>query len=107
MTSISDILKDKINSLKENPALFFKNKGIEYQKKWAFGVKCFQEEINKERRKDGKTDLPFMAIRQKLVALREIDDLRWFFYHCKKYAKTKDKLGNWNTFSKCFFGALK
>lgn len=107
LISISSILKDRIEAFKKDPEKTLKDKGTDHQKKWAYGVKCFQEEINKERKKEGRTELSFIAIRQKLVALREIDDLRWFFYHCKKYAKTKDRDGNWNTFAKCFFGALK
>jgi hypothetical protein len=103
MKSIGDILQDRLKESK-NTELQFLNK--DYQKKWAFGVQCFQKVINAERKKDGLKPLSFIAVRQKLVALREIDDLRWFFYHCKKYAETKDKNGVINTFSKCFFGAL-
>jgi len=107
LISIGDILQEKLKNFQKNPEKALKEKGTEYQKKWAFGVKCFQVAINEERKKEGLKELPFIAIRQKLVGLREIDDLRWFFYHCKKYAKTKDKNGKWNTFCKCFFGALK
>ena len=107
LISIQDILKDRMENFKKNPQLALKNKSSEYQKKWNEGVKCFQVAINTERLKDGLLELSFIAVRQKLVALKEVDDLRWFFYHCKKYAKTKDKDGRWNSFSKCFFGALK
>lgn len=107
MLNISDILKDRIKSFAESPEKSLERKSVEYQKKWNEGVKCFQTEINKERKKDKMSEVPFIAVRQKLVALKEVDDLRWFYYHCKKYAKTKDKLGNWNTFGKCFFGALR
>ncbi len=107
LLSISSILKDRLEAFSKNPEKAIKEKGTDYQKKWAYGVKCFQVELNKERKKEGRADLSFMAVRQKLVALKEIDDLRWFFYHCKKYATTKDKTGKWNSFGKCFFGALK
>lgn len=103
MKTLSDILQDRIKAFSENPEKALKLKSVEYNKKWNYAVRCFQEAINKEREKP----IPFVAVRMKLLALREIDDLRWFFYHCKKYAKTKDKQGNQNTFSKCFFGALK
>jgi hypothetical protein len=101
--SISDILKDRIKSFNENPEKSLRTKSVEYSKKWNEGVKCFQTEINKER----EVPISFIAVRQKLVALKEVDDLRWFYYHCKKYGKTKDKQGKQNSFGKCFFGALR
>lgn len=107
MQSIGDILKSRIEAFKNNPVEALKFIGKDYQKKWNNGVKYFVIEINKDRKKEGLKDLSFVAVRQKLVALKEIDDLRWFYYHCKKYAHTKDKQGNQNSFSKCFFGALK
>lgn len=109
MNSLQDILKEKIIAYKENPNLeeALKKNGKEYSKKWNEGINYFLKEINKERKKENQTELSFIAIRQKLVALKEIDDLRWFYYHCKKYATTKDKQGKKNTFSKCFFGALR
>lgn len=107
LISIQSILKERIEAFEKNPEKALIEKGKDYNKKWAEGVKCFQVAINEERKREGQTDVPFIAVRQKLVALKEVDDLRWFFFHCKKYAKTKDKLGKWNTFNKCFFGALK
>jgi len=107
LTSISDILKERLEAFQKNPEKALIEKGKDYNKKWAEGVKCFQVAINDERKREGQTELAFIAVRQKLVGLQEIDDLRWFYYHCKKYAKTKDKIGKWNTFNKCFFGALK
>lgn len=102
--SIQEILEKRIkayenNTLTEQLVL----DGKEYQKQWAKAVQFFQKEINKNRKKEGLPDLPFMAIREKLVALKEIDDLRWFYYQCLRYSKKKKG----NTFSKCFFGALK
>lgn len=105
--SIQNILLKRIEEYKNNPALSNKQKSTEYQKQWAKGVQFFQIEINKERKKDKMPEVSFIAVRQKLLALKEIDDLRWFYYHCKKYANTKDKQGNKNSFSKCFFGSLK
>jgi hypothetical protein len=109
MISLQDILKDRLEAYGKNPDLvdLFRKKGKEYQKSWNKGVQFFQLEINKDRKKENLPELPFISIRQKLLALKEIDDLRWFYYHCKKYANTKDKLGKRNSFSKCFFGALK
>lgn len=107
MQSLTDILSSRIQSFNQNPEKALKSKTTEYQKKWNEGVRCFQEEINKDRKKVNLPPLPFVAIRSKLVALKEIDDLRWFFYHCRKYGKTKDKTGKWNSFSKCFWGALR
>lgn len=107
MEKISNILKERIKAFNENPQKAFKLKSVEYNKQWNYAVKCFQVAINEDRKKEDKEPIDFMAVREKLRALREIDDLRWFFYHCKKYAKTKDKQGKQNTFSRCFFGSLK
>lgn len=107
MFSIGDILQLKQEAYKANPLLASKLEKTKYNKDWNNGVACFQKAINTERKKDKLPPLEFIAIRQKLLALKEIDDLRWFFYHCRKYAKTKDKQGRQNTFCKCFFGALK
>lgn len=71
----------------------------EYNKKYAKAVEFFREKINKEMGKN----YSFIVIRQKLSGIENIDDLRWFYYQCLKY-KAKKK---GNTFSKCFFGALK
>lgn len=75
----------------------------EYNKKWADAVEYFREQINKERIKDGMTPLSFISVRQKLAALVNIEDLRWFYFQCLRYRSKKKG----NTFSKCFFGALK
>lgn len=107
MQSIGDILKNRIERFKHNPIEALKTISKEYQKKWNEGVNYFLIEINKDRKKSNLEPLEFIAIREKLVALKEINDLRWFYYQCKKYATTKDKQGNQNTFSKCFWGALK
>lgn len=107
MESIGDILKVKIDKFNANPVESLKFFGIDYQKRWNNGVNYFLIEINKDRKKQDLKELSFISIRQKLVAIKEIDDLRWFYYQCKKYAQTKDKFGNKNSFSKCFFGALK
>lgn len=107
MLNLQDILKDRIEAFKKNPELAAKKIGSDYNKSWNKGVQFFQLEINKDRKREKRPEVEFMAVRQKLVALKEIDDLRWFFFHCKKYSRTKDKLGNKNSFSKCFFGALK
>lgn len=107
MKSLGDILKERIGDYNKVGTEWANNKSKEYIKSWNNGVKFFLVEINKDRKKEGLPPVSFMAVRQKLLALREIDDLRWFYYHCKKYAATKDKTGKKNTFSKCFWGALK
>ncbi len=107
MHSLEDILKDRLESFKKNPVDSILLQSKQYQKDWSFAVSCFQKRINKDRKVCGQTPLSFIAIRMKLVALKEIDDLRWFYRECLKYSKTKDKQGNRNTFSKCFFGSLK
>ena len=107
MNPLSSILQERIKAFNSDPQKAIKIKSVEYSKKWNEGVRCFQEEINKDRKKVNLPPVSFIAIRQKLVALKEVDDLRWFFYHCRKYGKTKDKTGQWNSFSKCFWGALR
>jgi hypothetical protein len=105
--NIGDILKQKLEAYARNPQEAVRNDGKKYQKDWNFAVKCFQERINKDRKAEGKPLVAFMAVRMKLVALREISDLKWLYLVCLKYSKTKDKQGNQNTFAKCFFGSLK
>ncbi len=102
--SIQEVLKNRLEAYRNNTLeKQFELDGKEYQKKWAAAVQFFQKEINKDRKKEGKPDLPFMAVRQKLIDLKEIDDLRWFYFQCLRYRNKKKG----NTFSKCFFGALK
>lgn len=102
--SIQEVLQNRIkayenNTLEKQVVL----DGKEYQKKWAEAVQFFQKEVNKDRAKEKLPTLSFMAVRQKLIALNEIDDLRWFYKQCLIYSKNKKS----NTFSRCFFGALK
>lgn len=110
MQAIGNILKERIEAYSRNPReveQWHKQQGVEYNKRWANGVQHFQIAINKDRKKDGLKPITFMAVRQKLVALKEIDDLKWFLVVCTKYAKTKDRFGKQNTFSRCFFGSLR
>ncbi len=110
--SISDILKERIEQFNKNPEFALKTKAADYQKSWNAGVEFFRIQINKDRKKEKKSPISFIAVRQKLVALKEIDDLRWFYRECIKYSNTyQKKLVNGkpvrNTFSRCFWGALK
>lgn len=110
--AIGNILKDRLESFQNNPELSLKQKSKEYQKKWNDAVEFFRIKINQDRKRDKQPPLPFIAIRQKLVALKEIDDCRWFYLQCLKYSNTYQKtLVNGkpvrNTFSRCFWGALK
>lgn len=76
----------------------------EYNKKWAYAVDQFKIAINSER--EGQSNvlqLPWIAVQQKLIHVKEISDLRWFYAQCVAYSKKKKE----NTFAKCFFGALK
>ncbi|MEO5635405.1 MAG: hypothetical protein ABIR14_02365 [Candidatus Paceibacterota bacterium] len=102
--SIGEALQIRLEAVKNNNLESqFKIDGKEYNKKWADAVEYFREQINKERTKDKMPPLSFIAVRQKLIALKEIDDLRWFYFQCLRYKNKKKG----NTFSKCFFGALK
>lgn len=75
----------------------------EYNKKYADAIVFFKDRINKDRKKANQSELPFIAIRAKLAAVRNIEDMRWFYFQCLRYAGKKKG----NTFSKCFFGSLK
>lgn len=103
MPTIQEVLEKRIaasknNLLKEQ----FKIDKAQYEKDWAKAVQCFQVRVNVDRKKQKQKPLGFMAIRSKLAAVKEIDDLRWFYGQCLKYSYKKG-----NTFSKCFWGALK
>lgn len=111
--TIGNILKDRLEAFQKSPELSLKQKSKDYQKKWNDAVEFFRIKLNKDRAKAKQHPLPFIAVRQKLVALKEIDDLRWFYLQCVKYSNTYQKERDAkgypvrNTFHRCFFGALK
>lgn len=109
MISIGEALQKKIDLYSTNdPVLVAKRSSTEYQKEWARAVQFFQIRLNKDRKRDKMPELSFIAVRQKLVALREVDDLRWFYKQCCEYARKKDPARKIRyTFSMCFFGATK
>jgi hypothetical protein len=105
--NIGDILQEKLRAYSLNPE-GMKRKSKQYTKDWNFAVGCFQKRINKDRKKEGKPDIEFMAVRMKLMALQEINDMRWFYRECTKRAGTiHKKTGEVITFSWAFFSALK
>ncbi len=111
MISIGEALQERLLAA-QNGSIDSRMKleGKEYQKAWNDAVQHFQKRINEDRKREKDSSYPpmsFIATRQLLVAIRDIDDLKWLYRVCQKYAKTKDKFGNQNTFAKCFFGALK
>lgn len=91
----------------ETPKTGMVEKRKDYNKSWAFGVKCFQTMLNKERSKEGLKPVSFIAVRQRLVALKEIDELRWFYNRCLKYSWKKDAQGKKQSFGKIFWGATR
>lgn len=108
MLDLADILKKRIERFEKNPKEYLELKGKLYNKKWNDAVKCFQDRINKDRKKEKRPEIEFLPVRQKLVVLKEIDDLRWFYKQCLEYSYTKDKAtGKRNTFSRGFWGATK
>lgn len=110
MLSLGELLKEKIELYgSQSDDVVLKRMSSEYQKEWAKAVQFFQIRINKDQKRDGKPEFSFMAVRQRIVALREIDDMRWFYKQCCVYAAKRDpKTGKrTNTFSKCFWGATK
>ncbi len=86
---------------------YLSKKGKSYNKDWAYGVKCFQVALNKEQDKAKLPPYEFMAVRQRLIALKEIDELRWFYKECIKYSRKKDKQGKKQSFGKIFWGATR
>lgn len=109
MFSIEDILKKRIEAASNGtlPEQLI-NDRKEYNKKWADAVEFFRQRINKDRKKQKMPEYSFIIIRSKLAGVKNIEDLRWFYTQCLKYSYTKDKITKQrNTFSKCFFGALK
>ncbi len=101
---IGEILQHRIAaSNSDNLKRQFELEKAEYQRNWARAVQFFQKKVNEDRKKEKMKPLPFMAIRTKLEAVKEIDDLRWFYTQCLEYQYKKKG----NTFSKCFWGALK
>lgn len=112
MDSISHILQERLLAYQNNPVEAEKRRSVAYNKAWAEAVNYFVERINKDNKKEKRPPTTFIAVRMKLVALREIDDLRWFYRECLKYSYTYQKVlvkGKpvRNTFSRCFYGALK
>lgn len=108
MLSIQELIQKRIEAFDKNPEQAMKVKGKDYNKKWNEAVEYFRIRINKDQKKAKKPPYEFMAIRQKLVLLKEIDDMRTFYKQCCDYSYTKDKVtGKRNTFSRGFFGATK
>lgn len=110
--SIQDILKQRLEEYQKNPQESLKLKNKEYNKKWNEAVGYFREKINQDRKKARMSEVNFIQVRMKLIALKEIDDLRWFYRECIKYSNTYQKklINNKpvrNTFSRCFYGSLK
>ncbi len=79
----------------------------DYNKKYNEAVEFFRQRVNKDQRQAKLPEYGFMPIRMRLIALKEIDDMRVFYKECIEYSYTKDKLGKRNTFSKKFWGATK
>jgi len=103
-------LSHYLEQLKEqmsDPKVGMVEKRKSYNKDWAYGVKCFQTILNKERAKEGLKPISFIAVRQRVSALKEIDELRWFYKECLKYSYKRDKQGKKQSFGKIFWGATK
>lgn len=104
MDSIEKILRIRIEAYKNNTLeKQFELEKAQYKKNWSKAVQFFQKRINKDRKKERLKEISFIAVRQKLIAIKEIDDLRWFYLECLNYIRKRKG----NTFSKCFWGSLK
>ncbi len=107
LIDIQEIIKQRLEAFQKNPEAALKVKGTEYNKSWNAAVDCFKQRINKDKKKEKLPETSFIAVRQKLAGIKEIDDLRWFYGECLKYSYTRDKITRKrNTFSRCFYGAL-
>lgn len=107
-TSLSDYITTKYKDFAEKPEETLKVISKEKNKDYAKAVKCFQDRINKDRKKEKKPEVTFMQVRMRLIALKEIDDMRTFYKECLRYAGTKDKkTGKRNSFSRMFWGATR
>lgn len=108
---LGDLLKEKIAAAQNGSfEKFIEEERKTYNKNWAKAVQFFQTRINKQRARENSKPCNFISIRNKLEAIKEIDDLRWFYGECIKYESKRDDFGRripGNTFNKCFFGALK
>jgi len=104
-------LSHYLEQLKEqmsDPKVGMVEKRKEYNKAYANAVKCFQDRINKDRKKEKKEPVEFMAVKMKLAGVRELDDLRAWYKTCLDYSYTRDKVTlKRKTFSQCFWGGTK
>lgn len=102
--SIQEVLEQRLKAYKDNTLeVQLKIDSKEYRKKWLYGVQCFVNRVNEDRRKDDMKEVRFMEIYMKVEHIKEIDDLRWFYNQCIAYSRKKKE----NNFSKCFWGSLK
>lgn len=112
MESLSNILQERLLAYQNNPVEAEKRRSVAYNKAWNKAVNFFVLRINKDNKKEKKAPTKFIAVRMKLLALREIDDLRFFYRECAKYAGTfqKERVNGKpvrNTFKRAFYGALR
>lgn len=101
---IGDLLKNRIQAPNLEEKILRDTK--DYQLKFRDAVNEFVKVINKELAQEGKPPLPFIAIRMKLIALKEIDDLRVFYKHCR-YKGNGRINGVRYTFKRAFFERTK
>ncbi len=109
METLPNLFQQRLIQLEANGAKeYLSKKGKERNKEYAKAVQCFVDRINKDRKKEKKPLVEFMQIRMKLLALKEVDDLRSWYKTCLEYSYTKDKVtGKRNTFSRGFYGGTK
>jgi len=98
----ANLFQKRLESFTVNPQADVKRHGANYQKEWSNAVNHFVIRINKDRKYMKPTT--YMAVRNKLLALREIHELRDFYKVCDKYSRKK---GEEYSFSRCFWGSLK
>lgn len=106
---LSNLFQQRLEEIQATGAKeYLSKKGKERNKEYAKAVQCFVDRINKDRNKEKKEPVLFIAVRMKLRALKEVDDLRIWYKTCLDYSYTRDpKTLKRKTFSQCFFGGTK
>ena|ERR1035437_6795704 len=100
---ISELLKNRIEAYSKEPIeVAVKREGKEYNKIRSDGIKHFMDRINEERKGTSFKPVSFIMVRHKLLALKDLEDLRWFYAKCKQYGKKKG-----HSFSEMFWGATR
>lgn len=109
MKSLGDIISERLlDNLKYPEELkeYYKEQSKEETKKRNHAIDCFRNRVNKQRQLHGYKPLSFLAVKMKMYAFKELDELRWFWKYCEDNGQKFDKDGKKYTFSRIFFASL-